>query len=72
MADKFYIQQRIIGTQQEFTVTIEGFVQCMNLMVADMQLPSEKEGKDREMTEKYLRLIDYVLLKLKFILQENV
>jgi hypothetical protein len=49
-------------------VTVEGFVQCMNLMVADMQLPSEKEGKDREMTEKYLRLIDYVLLKLKFIL----
>lgn len=44
MADKFYIEQKLIGTEEEFKKTVQGFVQSINLMIADMQVP---KGKDK-------------------------
>lgn len=40
MAEKFYIEQRIIESESNFKITIEGFVQCINLIIADLHIPS--------------------------------
>ena len=47
MADKFYVEQKIIQSEEDFKVTIEGFIQCINLIIADLHIPTEK-GKDNK------------------------
>ena len=69
MADKFYIEQKLIGTEEEFKKTVEGFVQSINLMIADMQVPKGKDKEIQGLVDKYLKVIDYVLVKLKFVIE---
>ena len=47
MGDKFYIEQKLVGSQQEFKTTIEGFVECINLIAADLQIPSSGTSKKK-------------------------
>lgn len=74
MADRFYIEQKVITTAEQFHITIEGLILCLNLIVADLQVPSKIEDsvKDsKQITERYIRLLDYVLNKFRFILEIN-
>ena len=43
MGDKFYIEQTLISNAEEYKITIEGFVQSVNLITADMQVPLGKD-----------------------------
>jgi hypothetical protein len=70
MADKFYIEQRLVNSEEHFNITIEGFIQSINLVIADMQMPpnSLDRKENAEQFEKYLKLIDFVLQKMRFLI----
>ncbi len=47
MTDRFYVEQKLVTNADDFRVTIEGFVQCVNLMMADMLIPGdERDSKE--------------------------
>jgi hypothetical protein len=41
MADKFFIEQKIVDSEEAFVKTVDGFVQCANIFLADMQMPPQ-------------------------------
>ena len=45
-------------------------MQCTNLIAADIQIPSNNDkGKESRVNkEKYFKIIDYVLEKMKFVI----
>ena len=75
MADKFYIEQKIIDTEQAYIKTVNGLIESANIFFADMQLPIQNANGAanslKRQEEKYIRLIDYVLVKLKFVIVQN-
>lgn len=70
MAAKFYIEERLISNEKEFRMTIEGFIQSINVVTADMQVPATDRNRKEE-TEKSIKIIEYVLLKFKFVIEIN-
>jgi uncharacterized protein YydD (DUF2326 family) len=75
MADKLYTEQNIITSTESFHKTIQAFVQCANSLLADMEQPITNEDKTKKVgrspQDKLIKMIDFVLGKLRAVLQHN-
>lgn len=67
-----FVEQKLITSAAAFAKTVQGFVQCANSIMADTREVSKGDTLEvQQPIERNLKMIDYVLDKLKIVILQN-